>query len=219
MKTVAFIPIKLNNERTPGKNLKCFYDGTPLIYFVQKTLIDCCEIDEIYVFCSDERVKPYLLEGVLFLKRDKKLDTKETLCGDLISCFVEMVNADVYVMAHATLPFVQVETYKKCIQAVKSGSYSSAMPMERIQNLVWFNNHPLNFSINNIPRTQDLVPVFSEVASPCVFKKEVFELYGGRVGNNHYIHEVAKIETIDIDYPEDFIFADRMYQYFIKKDK
>ena len=28
MKTVAFVPIKLNNERLPGKNLKKFSDGT-----------------------------------------------------------------------------------------------------------------------------------------------------------------------------------------------
>ena len=31
MKTTLFMPIKLNNERTPGKNIKCFDDGTPLL--------------------------------------------------------------------------------------------------------------------------------------------------------------------------------------------
>lgn len=39
MKTVAFIPIKMNNERTPGKNTKRFSDGTPLIYFVQQKVL------------------------------------------------------------------------------------------------------------------------------------------------------------------------------------
>ena len=43
MRTVAFIPIKLNNERTPGKNTKRFKDGTPLVYFVQKALIQVKE--------------------------------------------------------------------------------------------------------------------------------------------------------------------------------
>ncbi|HDZ5087805.1 TPA: hypothetical protein RTH13_001623 [Campylobacter jejuni] len=52
MKTVAFIPIKLNNERIPGKNLKQFYDRTPLIYFVQNTLLQCDNIDEIYIFAA-----------------------------------------------------------------------------------------------------------------------------------------------------------------------
>ena len=39
MKTVAMIPIKLNNERVPGKNLKQFSDGTPLIKLIQKAWV------------------------------------------------------------------------------------------------------------------------------------------------------------------------------------
>ena len=31
MKTVALIPIKLGSKRVPGKNIKPFYDGTPLM--------------------------------------------------------------------------------------------------------------------------------------------------------------------------------------------
>ena len=29
MKTVAFVPVKLNNERLPGKNTKPFHNGNP----------------------------------------------------------------------------------------------------------------------------------------------------------------------------------------------
>ena len=53
MKTVAFIPVKLNNERTPGKNTKAFADGTPLIHFVQRELLELKKkgvIDRIFVF-------------------------------------------------------------------------------------------------------------------------------------------------------------------------
>ena len=38
MKTVAFVPIKLNNERLPGKNTKCFINGKPLITYILDTL-------------------------------------------------------------------------------------------------------------------------------------------------------------------------------------
>lgn len=31
MKTVAVVPVKMNNERLPGKNTKCFDNGEPLI--------------------------------------------------------------------------------------------------------------------------------------------------------------------------------------------
>ena len=50
MKTVAFVPIKLNNERLPGKNLKKFSDGTPLVKIILNKLAalkgDC--IDKVY---------------------------------------------------------------------------------------------------------------------------------------------------------------------------
>lgn len=38
MKTVAFIPIKMNNERLPGKNTKGFSNGRPLISYILETL-------------------------------------------------------------------------------------------------------------------------------------------------------------------------------------
>ena len=40
MKTVAVVPIKMNNVRTPGKNTKPFSDGTPLIHLIQKKLLN-----------------------------------------------------------------------------------------------------------------------------------------------------------------------------------
>jgi CMP-N-acetylneuraminic acid synthetase len=38
MKTVAFVPIKMNNERLLGKNTKSFDNGEPLIYYILNTL-------------------------------------------------------------------------------------------------------------------------------------------------------------------------------------
>lgn len=34
MKTVTFVPIKLNNERLPEKNIKKFTNGKPLISYI-----------------------------------------------------------------------------------------------------------------------------------------------------------------------------------------
>lgn len=36
MKTVALIPIKLGSVRVPQKNIKPFFDGTPLMYFFRR---------------------------------------------------------------------------------------------------------------------------------------------------------------------------------------
>ena len=53
MKVTAFVPMKLNNERLPGKNTKAFTNGKPLCQYILNTLLKVKEIDEIYVYCSD----------------------------------------------------------------------------------------------------------------------------------------------------------------------
>lgn len=216
MRVVAYIPLKLNNERLPHKNTKPFYDGTPLVHFVQKTLLQIPIIHQIYVYCSSTSIMPYLLEGVQFLPRPKTLDSAQTLCGDIIDSFMSEINADIYVLAHATAPFVKAQTYVKCIESVQSGIFDSAFGARKYQNFVWYHNEPLNFSLNTALRTQDMPPIYQEISSPYVFTKQTFETYHGRTGSNPYICECDEIESIDIDYPQDFKIANLVYQHIIK---
>ena len=220
MKTVAFFPIKLNNERTPGKNRKPFADGTPLMIFVQKTLLKLKQegvIDEIYCFCSKEEVRHYLLEGVDLLIRPEELDRKETKGTRIYEAFVDMVDADVYGLAHATSPFVTAEHIADCTRHVQSGEYDSAFCAKKIQNFLWENDKPLNFELDNPPRTQDMKPIYMELSTPYVFTKDGFKKYHSRSGKHPYICEATEIEAIDIDYPEDFELANVVYSGLIKK--
>lgn len=219
MKTVAFIPIKLNNERTPGKNIRPFSDGTPLIFFVQEKLKKLKEegiIDEIYCFCSNDEIVKYLLDEVELLKRPESLDSKETLGRQIYGSFVDMVEADVYVLAHATSPFVSVDHMRECIRRVQSGENDSAFCAKKIQNFLWEDGKPLNFELSNPIRTQDMKPIYMELSSPYVFTKEGWRLYHSRSGKTPYICETTEIEAIDIDYPEDFVLADSVYMSLIK---
>lgn len=220
MKTVAFFPIKLNNERTPGKNIKPFSDGTPLMSFVQKALVELKNegvIDEVYCFCSKEEVRPYLLDGVELLIRPESLDCKETKGTQIYEAFVDMVDADVYLLAHATSPFVTAEHIAECVQHVQSGEFDSAFCAKKIQNFLWQDNYPLNFELDNPPRTQDMKPIYMELSTPYVFTREGFRKYHSRSGRHPYICEASEVEAIDIDYPEDFELADAVYSGLIKK--
>ena len=216
MKVTAFIPMKLNNERTPGKNTKPFSDGTPLCHFVQKALLQVPEIDEIVAFCSDDRIQDYLLPGVKFLKRPTSLDTKETLCGDIIRTFLEMHDADIYVMSHATSPFIKPERFSQCIKAVQSQQYDSAFACKKLSNFLWYKGKPLNFSLDKAPRTQDMEAAYCELSTPYVFTRSVFNKYHGRTGENPFMCECTEIESIDVDYPEDFALADMVYTHLLK---
>lgn len=218
MRKVAFVPIKLNNQRTPGKNIKRFDDGNALITLFLKTLVKVKGLDEIYVFCSDETIKNYLIPGVQFLKRPEYLDTQEATPQDIMREFISRVDSDIYAVCHCTSPFVTVEHFEECLKATESDEYDSSFTAEKIQHLMWTDtNTPLNFDADNIPRTQDLPKYYSEVSAAYVFKREVFEKYNRRVGVKPYITEVTGVECVDIDYPEDFEIANAIYMSMIKE--
>lgn len=218
MKTVAFVPVKLNNQRTPKKNIKRFDDGIALITVFLKTLSKVKGFDEVYVFCSSESIKEYLVPGINFLKRPEFLDEQQAMPQDIITEFIKLVNADIYAVCHCTSPFVTVEHFEECIEATKSDKFDSSFTAEKLQHLMWTDkNEPLNFDPTNIPRTQDLPVYYNEVSAAYVFKKEVFEEYNRRIGVKPHITEVSGIECIDIDYPEDFEMANAIYMSMIKE--
>ena len=217
MKTVALVPIKLGSKRIPGKNIKPFFDGTPLMHFIQKVCLDSDRIDETYIYCSDEKVQDYILPGVKFLKRPEYLNGDNINANDFIREFMKSVDADIYVNAHTTSPFAKVETINACIDKVASGEYDSAFCAESIKAFMWEDGKPINFDPDHFPRTQDLPLIFAETSIAYVFTKETFNKYKRRVGIKPYIHEVGKIEAIDIDYPEDFDIANAIYKEVIKK--
>ena len=212
MKIVAMIPIKLNNERVPGKNVKRFSDGTPMMKMIQNACLGTESIDEVYVYCSRQEVQEYILDGVKYLQRPEYLDTNTVNCNDIIREFMRAVDADLYVVSHATSPFTRSVSIEACIQKVASGEYDSAFLAKRLQEFLWQDGTAMNFDIQNFPRTQDLKPVFSESSGAFVFTRESFSKYNRRVGMNPYIHEVDAIEGIDIDYPIDFEIANAIYK-------
>lgn len=211
MKVVAYVPIKLNNERLPNKNIKSFDDGTPMAHLIFDTLSEVKEIDEIYCYCSDSIIKNYLSGRVKFLQRDKYLDKPEIKRADIIRAFLNEVDANIILLSHVTSPFVKAETIRKCVNAVKSGKYDSAFTAGRVQEYLWQNSSPVNFNPSDTVRSQDLPVMHKETSGCFTFTRQIFLETGGCVGKNPFLCEVDKIEEVDINYPEDFIIANALY--------
>lgn len=219
MKTVAIVPMKLNNSRLPQKNTKCFTNGKPLCYYVLSTLLSIKEIDEVYVYCSNPDIKQYIPEGVIYLRRSASLDQDTTKMNEVLSTFVAEVNADIYVMTHTTAPFVSAESIIKGLAAVKSGEYDSSFAAKKVQDFLWKDGKPFNYKLDNIPRTQDLPALYEETSGFYIYRNEVMTKCNRRIGDKPYIVEVGEIESIDIDELEDFVIADAIYNHIYLKMK
>lgn len=218
MKVVAMVPIKLNSERVKEKNLRPFCDGKPLVQFILEALVKSKKIDEVYVYCSSERIKEYLVDGVKFLKRPEFLDENTSNCNDIIREFMKEVEADYYVVSHATAPFTKTESIDRCIDAVADDSeYDSAFTVDKIQTFMWESGKPMNFDPSHFPRTQDLEPIYMETSGAFVFSKDVFETYNRRIGVKPCLVEVEPIESCDIDTEYDMMVAQALYKYMMEE--
>ena len=218
MKIVAVVPMKLNNKRLPQKNTKPFTNGAPLCTYILNTLKKVDRIDEIYVYCSNPDIKEFLPEGVKYLKRSESLDQDTTSMTEVLNCFAQDVDADIYVMTHTTAPFVSEESISKGLDAVLSGEYDSSFAAKKLQDFLWKDGKPFNYALDNIPRTQDLDTMYEETSGFYVYEKSVMTEKHRRIGDHPFIVEVGEIESVDIDEPEDFMIADAIYN-FIKRSE
>lgn len=212
LKIVSIVPIKLNNERLPQKNTKLLGDK-PLINYICDTLLSVDMIDGRFVYCSSKEICKYTPNGIIFLKRPEYLDLPTSNFTQIFSEFSNVVNADIYIYAHATAPFIKKETIVSAVKAVASGEYDSAFCAQRLQDFIWSNGEPLNFSAENLPRSQDLPVYYRETSGVYVFTKKVFEKYKRRIGINPFIVEVGYKEAVDVNTFEDFKLAEHFITY------
>ena len=91
---------------------------------------------------------------------------------------------------------------------VESGEYDSAFSAERVQTFAWWQGKPLNYSLERVPRTQDLEPIYVETSAFFVFREDVWREKHRRIGERAYMAVTDRIESMDIDNPDDFLLAE-----------
>jgi CMP-N-acetylneuraminic acid synthetase len=77
-----------------------------------------------------------------------------------------------------------------------------------VQTFAWWQGRPLNYSLQHVPRTQDLEPVYVETSAFFVFRAEVWREQHRRIGEKPYVAVTDRIESMDIDNPDDFLLAE-----------
>lgn len=210
MRVVGFIPSKLNSRRLPRKNVLPL-GGVPLVNYCLRTLNAVDLIEEAIIFASEPSIKEYIEKGLRysFMERPKELDGDRAAVQDFISEFLKREKAGVIVLQHITSPFIKAETVRECLDKVLSGAFDSAFAALSLRKFAWFKGRPLNYSHDSFtPRTQDLQPVLLEQGGLYVFRREIFEESGQRIGKRPYIKLINEFEGHDIDTADDFKLAE-----------
>jgi CMP-N-acetylneuraminic acid synthetase len=205
---VAFVPMKMTNERLPNKHLLPLA-GRPLLVHVFESLRRVDGLSAIYAWTSDVSARQYLPEGVTFVKRDRRFDGREVKGLELFNGFAADVPADLYLLAHATAPFLQPATMRRGLDGVLSGEHDSALSVRRIQTYCWYAGRPVNYEPTDMVRTQDLRPVLVETSGFYLYSREDISRRHRRIGDRPLFVEVPEWEAIDIDWPQDYEMARR----------
>ncbi len=216
MKIVAVVPMKLNSERLQNKNILPFDNGEPLCRYILNTLKQVESLDEIYVYCSNPDIKNYIPDGIKYLTRSTQLDTSKTKINEVLSAFAADVPADIYLMTHTTAPFISAQSIQKGIEAVTSNKYDSAFSVKLVQDFMWKDGKPFNYDLDNIPRTQDLDPMYEETSGFYIYRSDIITKLNRRIGNNPCLVEISGIECIDIDEKEDFDIANAIFNFCVR---
>lgn len=207
-RAVGYVPMKADNSRLPNKHFLPLA-GAPLYTHVFRALCAVEGLDAIYAWASDDSFAADLPDDVTFLRRDARFDGDTVRGLDLFQGFARDVEADYYLLAHATAPFLTTATMQQGLDGVLSGDFDSAFSAEKIQTYCWYRQKPVNYDPTDMVRTQDLEPVYIETSGFYVYSREEIMTRRRRIGENPLIVEISDAEAVDIDWPQDYDTARR----------
>ena len=212
-KIVAFVPMRHDSVRVPGKNFKPMA-GKPLFHHILNTLLQCKEIAQVVVDTDSPVIMQGLKEyfpGVYCLERPQHLRADTVPTNEILMHDVNQFEADLYLQTHSTNPMLKPATISKAINDLRADfpAYDSLFGVTRLQTRLW---DELWRAINHNPsillRTQDLPPIYEENSCLYLFTKETLFEKRNRIGERPKLFEIPAGEAWDIDEALDFKIAE-----------
>lgn len=217
MKTIAIIPARGGSKRLPQKNIKLLGEYPLLVHSILYAQENKQIIDEIYVSTDDNEIKKIALQFGA-----KVIDRPQSLSGDFeptisaLKHVLESIERDVenVVLLQPTNPLRPESLLQDAFAIYQKGNYDSLFTVSR--------NHqkfgkikdkkfiPFNYTIGQ--RSQDLEPLFFENGLLYVSKASLI-LNNIIISQNAFPFDINHIfANVDIDFPEDFDYAEYLIQ-------
>lgn len=221
-KVIALLPMKANSERVKGKNFKRLA-GIPLYKWILNALL---EVDEIDLVIINTDARNILIENG-FEESERVLirDRKPELCGDLTSMNLIIADdiasheSETYIMTHTTNPLISSGTISDALRTYQEGlpEYDSLFTVNKVQTRFYKEDMtPVNHDPDNLVRTQDLEAWYEENSCLFIFNRESFSKTKARIGATPNMFVTPKLESVDIDEPEDWDLAQALAQSLVK---
>ena len=217
----ALIAVKGDSERVPKKNIRPFAGSSLLEVKLQQLhsanifgeILVSSENDDILSKCESYNVRTH--------KRDSFYSTPTGPMSDVYRHLASQVKTKYIAWIPVTNPLVNESIYKNAVNVFRSMDHTkhdSLLSVSEVHEYLYYNNKPLNFSRDPWLRSQDLTGVHAINFAINIISKQDMMKNGATLGNNPKFFVIPEELAIDIDYMNDFIFAEVMYKQQKEKE-
>jgi N-acylneuraminate cytidylyltransferase len=207
----AVIPVRAGSQRVKDKNFKSFADSNLLEIKINQ--IKQLPVDRIIVNTnSPEAIEIAKKHNIEFFERDPYYASSECSNSEYHEYLAKVTDAENLLIAQVTSPLIETQSYLNAIQQFFELSNDSVMSVQKFQNFLLKDGNPINYTLDNMPNSQDLEPYQVPTFGIILCKKEKMLEYKNYICGKCSFLELNEFESIDIDTPLDFEFAEFLYK-------
>jgi regulator of RNase E activity RraA/CMP-N-acetylneuraminic acid synthetase len=211
MRVVAFVPAKGESSRIRNKNT-VILDGEHLFKRKLRQLLDCPDLDDVYLDTESEQIIDLASDlPVKLLRRDPELASNRTDGHELFANECRQVDADIYIQCLCTSPFITGETITRAIRALESEpGADSLVAVQRKKLYLWADGRPA-YGEGRIPNSVDLPDtVVESMGLYMVRRGRDGRPPMRRFGDHPVLFELTDEEAVDLNWPDDLGLAERI---------
>ncbi|AYB33107.1 cytidylyltransferase domain-containing protein [Chryseolinea soli] len=224
-----FLPTRKGSQRVKSKNTRPFagIEGG-ILELKLRQLIKSERLSSVVLSTNDElsmeiakQIDPSQ-EKIKVVQRPDRLCLDTTVLTDLIKYVPEIIPHQHILWGHTTTPFVTGADYDAGIDSYFSKleeGYDSLIGVMPLQNFL-LDSHANVFNYdagaNRWPRTQDLPILYEVNHAMFITSRDIYIKDHNRVGAKPFLYEQDKIKSFDIDWVDDFLIAEAIYDKLFK---
>ena len=223
MKVTCFLPCRAGSERIINKNTRSFagIEGG-LLKIKLEQLVSCSLIEKILLSTDDQKVidiSKQFGDKVIVDIRPPELASSDAKTDDLIK-YVGTVISDPHILwTHVTSPFTSDTLYSKAVEdyfrVISSNEYDSLLSVTLLRTHIWKREGvPVNYDrkIEKWPRSQYVEPLMEVNSAIFINSRSNYINLEDRIGMKPYFFEMDQIQSLDIDYEDDFLLAESIFK-------
>ena len=221
---IAVIPARGGSKRIPRKNIKLFH-GLPVIAYAIKVAKESKIFDEVIVSTDDEEIAEVAesFGATIPWMRSKELSDDHTTTVSVMQDAVNKLKSSFIALEYVcciypATPLLQPNFISQGLQILKDGDWDYVLsasraetPPERFFSLDSAKGVEMHFPENKATRTQDFLPSYHDAGQFYFGRRSSWESGLPIFSSKSTILEIPSESAVDIDTPEDWHYAEVLF--------